>query len=58
MPKGWTPRDERQKIHVEASEKKAGKSPEEAKRIGFATINEKRRAEGRTKLPPKRKTVW
>jgi hypothetical protein len=42
MPPGWTPKDERQKHHVEASELAAGKPPDEARSIGFATVNKRR----------------
>jgi len=49
MPAGWTPKDERQKKHIEASERAQGRSPAKAKQIGFATVNKERSAQGRTK---------
>jgi len=49
MPPGWTPKDERQKLHVEASEKSLGRSTKKARQIGFATVNKERTRQGRTK---------
>lgn len=53
MPKSWTAKDERQYKHIEASEKKLGRSTKRAKSIAAATVNKQRRAEGRTKKVPK-----
>jgi len=42
-------KDERQYKHVEASEKKDGKSTKRAKEIAARTVNKHRKEEGRTK---------
>jgi hypothetical protein len=49
MPKAWSSKDERQYKHVEASEKKEGKSTARAKEIAARTVNKHRKEEGRTK---------
>lgn len=49
MPKAWSAKDERQYKHIKASEKKTGRSAKRAKAIAAATVNKKRRAQGRTK---------
>lgn len=49
MPKAWSSKDERQYKHVEASEKKEGKSTDRAKEIAARTVNKHRKEEGRTK---------
>ncbi len=49
MPKSWSSKDERQYKHVEASEKKEGKSTDRAKEIAARTVNKHRKSEGRTK---------
>jgi hypothetical protein len=49
MPKAWSGKDDRQYKHVEASEKKEGKSTKRAKEIAARTVNKHRKSEGRTK---------
>ena len=49
MPKVWSSKDERQYEHVKDSEKKQGRSPARAKSIAAATVNKRRKQEGRTK---------
>jgi hypothetical protein len=49
MPKAWSAKDERQYEHVKESEKKEGKSTEQAKEIAARTVNKERKKEGRTK---------
>jgi len=49
MPQPWTEKDERQYEHIKASEKKEGRSTKRAKQIAAATVNKRRRGEGRTK---------
>ncbi len=49
MPKSWSNKDERQYEHVQASEKKEGRSTQRAKQIAAATVNKTRSAQGRTK---------
>jgi hypothetical protein len=41
MPKGhrFTAKEHRQAEHVKESEEKRGKAPDEAERIGYATVN-------------------
>lgn len=47
MPKGkghrFTAKQDRQAKHVAASERKKGKSPATAKRIGYATVNKNKK---------------
>lgn len=50
MPKAWSAKDERQYKHIKASESRGQKrSAKAAKRIAAATVNKRRKAEGRTK---------
>lgn len=49
MPKKWSKKDERQHEHIKKSEKDKGRSKERAEEIAAATVNKKRRQEGRTK---------
>ena len=49
MPQAWSAKDERQYQHIKASEKKEGRSTERSKEIAAATVNKRRRREGRTK---------
>lgn len=49
MPTAWTDKDERQYEHIKSSERKEGRSLKRAKSIAAATVNKRRRAEGRTK---------
>ena len=48
MPRAWSAKDERQYERIKASERGKG-SPARAKRIAAATVNQRRRSEGRTK---------
>lgn len=52
MPKAWTSKDERQYEHIKESEKSRGSK--RAKSIAAATVNKRRRQEGRTKKASKR----
>jgi len=49
MPQAWSAKDERQYEHIKDSEKKEGRSAKRAKQIAAATVNKRRKAEGRTK---------
>jgi hypothetical protein len=49
MPQSWTNKDERQYEHIKDSAKKEGRSAKRAKQIAAATVNKRRRSEGRTK---------
>jgi hypothetical protein len=49
MPQAWTAKDERQYEHIKDSEKKEGRSAKRAKQIAAATVNKRRKKEGRTK---------
>ena len=49
MPKAWTAKDERQYEHIKDSEKKEGRSTKRSKQIAAATVNKRRKSEGRTK---------
>jgi hypothetical protein len=49
MPRAWTAKDERQYEHIKDSEKKEGRSMKRSKQIAAATVNKRRKAEGRTK---------
>jgi hypothetical protein len=49
MPSAWTDKDERQYEHIKSSERKEGRSMKRAKAIAAATVNKRRRSEGRTK---------
>ncbi len=49
MPNAWTNKDERQYEHIKDSEKKTGRSAKRAKAIAAATVNKRRKKEGRTK---------
>ena len=49
MPKAWSDKDERQYEHVKESEKKEGRSTEQAKEIAARTVKKHRKEEGRTK---------
>ena len=48
MPQAWSAKDERQYEHIKQSEKKEGRSTKRAKEIAAATVNKRRKAEGRT----------
>jgi len=49
MPQAWTAKDERQYEHIKDSEKKEGRSMKRAKQIAAATVNKRRKSDGRTK---------
>jgi hypothetical protein len=49
MPRSWSAKDERQYEHIKDSEVKEGRSTKRAKQIAAATVNKRRRSEGRTK---------
>jgi hypothetical protein len=49
MPQSWSNKDERQYEHIKDSEKKQGRSAKRSKQIAAATVNKRRRSEGRTK---------
>ena len=49
MPKAWTSKDERQYEHIKDSERKEGRSMKRSKQIAAATVNKRRKSEGRTK---------
>jgi hypothetical protein len=49
MPRSWSAKDERQYEHIKDSEAKSGRSAKRAKQIAAATVNKRRRSEGRTK---------
>jgi hypothetical protein len=38
----FTPKEDRQAKHIMVSEEERGKSPEEAERIGYATVNKEK----------------
>lgn len=56
MPRAWSDKDERQYEHIKDSEKKEGRSAKRAKQIAAATVNKRRKAEGRTLEQRARKT--
>ncbi len=50
MPKAWSAKDERMYKHIKESEQhKEGRSAGRAKQIAAATVNKKRKQQGRTK---------
>ena len=49
MPRAWTAKDERQYEHIKDSERKEGRSMKRSKQIAAATVNKRRKSEGRTK---------
>jgi hypothetical protein len=49
MPKAWSDKDERQYEHIKDSERQRGRGTRTAKRIAAATVNKRRREEGRTR---------
>ena len=49
MHKAWSAKDERQYEHIKDSEKKEGRSMKRAKQIAAATVNKRRKSQGRTK---------
>lgn len=49
MPGEHTDKEKRMALHVKASEKKRGKSDEEAERIAWATVNKSRHGIGSLK---------
>jgi hypothetical protein len=49
MPQSWSNKDERQYEHIKDSAAKKGRSAKRAKQIAAATVNKRRRSEGRTK---------
>jgi hypothetical protein len=48
VPRGFTKKDERQVLHIKESCRASGKPKAVCDRIAFATVNKRRRAEGRT----------
>ena len=50
MPKAWSNKDERQYKHIKDSELKSGKPVKRATSIAAATVNKRRRQEGRAKI--------
>jgi len=59
MPKGkghrFTAKEDRQASHVAASERAQGMSPEEAKRVGYATVVSRGGGKGKPKRKGKSK---
>lgn len=55
MPKSWSSRDERQYEKIKKSAGARGRSSKRAKQIAAATVNKKRRQQGRTKRAKKSK---
>jgi hypothetical protein len=53
----FTKKQDRQAKHVADSEKKSGKSADEAKRIGFATVNKNKSAKKDAPAKGKEETV-
>lgn len=49
MPSSWSDKDERQYEHIKSSGKSRGRSTKRAKEIAAATVNKRRRKQGRTK---------
>jgi hypothetical protein len=49
MPSSWTNKDERQYEHIKDSERKSGRSTKRSKAIAAATVNKRRKSQGRTK---------
>ena len=50
MPRSWSANDERQYEHIKQGEMSGqGRSTKRAKQIAAATVNKRRRSEGRTK---------
>lgn len=49
MPKGATPKEERQYEHIKSSELEQGRSEKDAERIAAATVNKERKERGETK---------
>jgi hypothetical protein len=49
MPQSWSSKDERQYEHIKESASKRGRGAKRAKQIAAATVNKRRRSEGRTK---------
>jgi hypothetical protein len=49
MPQSWSSKDERQYEHIKDSAAKKGRGSKRAKQIAAATVNKRRRSEGRTK---------
>ena len=50
MPqKAWSDKRERQYEHIKDSERKEGRSMKRSKQIAAATVNKRRKSEGRTK---------
>ena len=50
MPqKAWSAKRERQYEHIKDSERKEGRSMKRSKQIAAATVNKRRKSEGRTK---------
>ena len=49
MPQSWSSKDERQYEHIKDSAANKGRSSKRAKQIAAATVNKRRRSEGRTK---------
>ena len=49
MPRAWSAKDERQYEHIKDSERKEGRSMKRSKQIAAATVNKRRKSEGRTK---------
>ena len=49
MPKGATPKEERQYEHIKESELEQGRPEKDAKRIAAATVNKERKERGETK---------
>lgn len=49
MPQAWSNKDDRQFSHIKDSEQDRGRSEDRAEEIAAATVNKRRRTEGRTK---------
>jgi len=49
VPKGATPKEERQYEHIKDSELEQGRTEKDAERIAAATVNKERKERGETK---------
>ena len=49
MQRAWSAKDERQYEHIKDSERKEGRSMKRSKQIAAATVNKRRKSQGRTK---------
>jgi len=49
VPKGSTPKEERQYEHIKSSELEQGRTEKDAERIASATVNKERKERGETR---------